>query len=44
VDVPFSTSDVWQDLLNGNQVQVNNYWLRDFRVNSNWGCIFCQKT
>src|SRR5262249_10220534 len=43
VDVPFSANGAWQDLLNGGQVRVDGYWLRNFRVSSNWGCIFCQK-
>jgi 1,4-alpha-glucan branching enzyme len=43
VDVPFSTNGPWPDLLNGGQVRVDSYWLRNFRVGSNWGCIFCQK-
>ena len=43
VDVPFSTNGAWQDLLNGGQVQVADYRLRNFRVSSNWGNVFCQK-
>jgi hypothetical protein len=43
VDVPFSTNGDWQDLLTGNPVRVDNYRLTNFRVNSNWGCVFWQK-
>jgi 1,4-alpha-glucan branching enzyme len=43
VDVPFPAGGPWQDLLNNNQVQVNDFWLRNFRVSSNWGCLFLQK-
>ena len=43
IDVPFSTNGPWQDLLNGFQVQVDNYRLWNFRVNSNWGNVFYQK-
>jgi 1,4-alpha-glucan branching enzyme len=43
VDVPFPGNGPWQDLLNGGQASVENYRLRNFRVSSNWGCIFYQK-
>jgi hypothetical protein len=41
--VPFPGNGPWQDLLNGGQVQVDGYRLRNFWVNSNWGCIFYQE-
>ena len=44
VDVPFPGNGPWRDLLNGGQVQVDHFWLRDVRVTSNWGCAFCQKS
>ena len=44
VDLPFSTNGVWTDLLNGNAVNVNNFRLWNFGVNSNWGCIFFQRS
>jgi 1,4-alpha-glucan branching enzyme len=43
VDVPFSTNGTWQDLLGGGAVQVAGYQVRNFRVSSNWGAVFCQK-
>ncbi len=43
VAVPFPANGAWQDLLNGGQVQVNNYRLDNFQLGSNWGCVFCQK-
>jgi 1,4-alpha-glucan branching enzyme len=43
VDVPFAANGTWQELLGGRPVQVDGYRLRDFRVSSNWGCVFCQK-
>jgi pullulanase/glycogen debranching enzyme len=40
-NIPFPVSGVWVDLLNGNTpVQVANYWLYNYPVNSYWGCIF----
>ncbi|MBD2342043.1 1,4-alpha-glucan branching enzyme [Calothrix sp. FACHB-156] len=40
VDIPFSVNGIWQDLLNDNQTYtVNNYWLRDQKINSYWGRI-----
>jgi 1,4-alpha-glucan branching enzyme len=43
VDVPFPGNGAWQDLLSGGQVQVDGYWLRNFRVSSNWGCLFSRQ-
>lgn len=41
VDVPFPANDIWTDLLNdGVSPTVNNFWLRNWRVNSYWGNIF----
>ena len=34
VDLPFSTNGNWDDLLNGFQVHVSDYWIRNFRVSS----------
>lgn len=44
VNVPFSTNGTWIDLLNNNTpYNIDGYSLRDFAVNSNWGCILYQK-
>jgi 1,4-alpha-glucan branching enzyme len=44
VNVPFPANDDWQDLLNGNAVsKVNDFWIRNWRVNSNWGNIFYEE-
>ena len=41
VDVPFPANDIWTDLLNdGISSTVNNFWIRNWRVNSSWGNIF----
>jgi len=41
VDVPFSTNDAWTDLLNpGLIVTPSQNWVRNWKVNSNWGNIF----
>lgn len=42
VDLPFSTNGTWDDLLNGFEVQVSDYRIRNFQVSSNWGHVFCQ--
>jgi len=44
VSVPFSTNGQWIDLLNDLKVNVNNYWLPNLSVNSNWGHIFMKET
>jgi 1,4-alpha-glucan branching enzyme len=44
VDVPFSANGTWTDLLTGAQVQVNDFWIRNCRVSSNWGFVFLQKS
>ena len=43
VDLPFSTNGNWDDLLNGFQVHVSDYWIHNFRVSSYWGHVFYQK-
>lgn len=43
VDLPFSTNGDWDDLLNGFRVHVSDYWIHNFRVESYWGHVFCQK-
>jgi pullulanase len=43
VNVPFPTNGNWTDLLNGNVVAtVSNYWLTNYPIPSNWGCLFWQ--
>jgi hypothetical protein len=43
IDVPLSVPGVWQDLLNGGEYHVDDYWIRNHRINSNWGKIFYNK-
>ena len=44
VDVPFPANGSWVDLLNpGVNPAVNNFWLRNWQVHSNWGNIFYQQ-
>jgi pullulanase len=44
-DIPFPTNGTWTDLINnGQQVQVWNFRLNNFPINSNWGCVFYQKS
>ena len=40
VDVPFSLNGVWQELLNGGLVTVQNFLLPHILINSNWGKIY----
>ncbi len=40
VNVPFPQNGTWNDLLNNSSANVSNYWLYNFQVQSNWGCIF----
>ena len=41
VDIPLSILGQWSDVLNGNvMVTTQDYWLHNYTVNSNWGCIF----
>jgi glycosidase len=42
VDLPFSTNGGWDDLLNGFEVQVTDYCIRNFQVRSSWGHVFYQ--
>lgn len=44
VDVPFSINGVWQELLNGGLVTVQNFVLPHTLINSNWGKIYFNKT
>lgn len=44
VNVPFPANGVWTDLLNpGVEPTVNDYWLRNWQVPSNWGHIFYKR-
>lgn len=41
LDVPFPANGSWTDLLNpGVNPAVNDFWLRNWQVHSNWGNIF----
>jgi len=40
VDIPFSASGRWRDLLNDQDVDVLGFVLPNQRINSNWGRIF----
>lgn len=41
VDVPFPDNGQWTDLLNdGVRVSPSQYWVSNWKVNSNWGNIF----
>ena len=43
VNVPFSANGNWTDLINGNAVvNVSSYWLYNYPIPSNWGCVFWQ--
>lgn len=42
VDIPFSTNGQWQDLLNDNSVEVQDFWLRGETLGSHWGRIYFQ--
>jgi glycosidase len=44
VDVPFPTNGVWQELLNGRSLTVQNFLLANTLINSNWGKIYFSKT
>ena len=43
IDIPFSTNGEWEDLLSGWKVQINDWWLHNVCVSSNWGHIFFRK-
>jgi pullulanase/glycogen debranching enzyme len=40
IELPFSVNGKWEDLLNGGSVKINDYWLSNQRINSNWGRIY----
>jgi 1,4-alpha-glucan branching enzyme len=42
VRVPFSSNGQWKDLLNGETVEITDFWLPNCQVTSNWGRIFYQ--
>jgi hypothetical protein len=43
INVPFPRNGNWTDLLNSNTVaNVGNYWLPNYPIPSNWGCLFWQ--
>ena len=43
INVPFPGNGSWTDLLNRNTVaNVGNYWLSNYPIPSNWGCLFWQ--
>ena len=44
VDVPFSINAVWQELLNGGMLTIQNYILPNTLINSNWGKIYFNKS
>ncbi len=45
VDIPFSADGLWIDLLNdGVSVSPSQSWVRNWKVNSNWGNVFFLRT
>jgi 1,4-alpha-glucan branching enzyme len=42
VDIPFSTSGVWQDLLNDHSDTVSDFRLLNQQIESNWGRVYYQ--
>ena len=43
VNIPFPSNGNWTDLINNNTVaSVSNFWLANYPVPSNWGCVFVQ--
>jgi 1,4-alpha-glucan branching enzyme len=44
VDVPFSADGAWDDLLNGRTDLISNFRLASYRLESNWGRIWFQKS
>jgi pullulanase len=43
VNVPFPSNGSWTDLINDNTIEtVNNYWLNNCPIPSNWGRLFWQ--
>jgi pullulanase len=43
LDVPFPCNGEWEELLGGWNVSINDWWLRNHHVGSNWGRIFFQR-
>jgi pullulanase/glycogen debranching enzyme len=43
VNIPFSDNGIWEDLLNNQKVDVQNWRLFNQTINSNWGRIFSKK-
>lgn len=43
VNVPFPLNGPWKDLLNGDQLQIQDFRLVNQKVNSNWGRIYFAK-
>lgn len=44
VDVPFPDGGGWDDILNGGTAWVDDYRLRNERIDSHWGKIFFRKS
>lgn len=44
LDIPFSHNGTWQELLNNSPENVSHFHLYNYRVESNWGKVFCSKT
>jgi 1,4-alpha-glucan branching enzyme len=40
INIPFSENGLWENLLDGNTLQVENYLFDNYTVNSHWGAIF----
>ena len=40
IDIPFSVNGSWEDLLNGDTAEVQNFRLTGQRISSNWGRIY----
>ena len=43
VNIPFPDNGTWEDLLNNQKVNVQNWWLFNQTVNSYWGRVFYKK-
>jgi 1,4-alpha-glucan branching enzyme len=43
VNIPFSDKGEWEDLLSGWKIFVQDYWLRNQSIGSNWGHIFFKR-
>ena len=44
VDIPFSANGAWQDLLNDRTDTVSHFRLPNYKLESHWGRIWCQKS